>query len=80
MSAQQQWEAEGTAVYFGDGGIELRRCRDGRARAQLIAAAPDLLAALLRFQNDAFDFGMPFDHPCRVLARAAIAKAEGDRP
>lgn len=77
MSAQQHWEAEGTAVYFGDGGIDLRRCRDAQARARLIAAAPELLAALERFQNDAFDFGMPLDHPCRVQAREAIAKAEG---
>lgn len=46
------------------------------AEAALIA---QLLAALERFQNDAFDFGMPMDHPCRVQAREAIAKVTGSQ-
>ena len=53
---------------------------DREDEARLIAAARELLAALERFQNDAFDFGMPLEHPCRAQARAAIAKVKGSDP
>lgn len=68
----QQWEADGTCVYFGDGGIDLRRFPDAQARAMLIAAAPDLLEQLQRVM-DALG-GECFDW---APVRNAIAKATG---
>jgi hypothetical protein len=46
------------------------------ANARLIAAAPDLLAAL-KTLCAAYDACNGDDHPAYALARAAIAKAEG---
>lgn len=45
------------------------------ANARLIAAAPDLLQAVWRLLDDAYDYGMPYEHPARLQARAAIDKA-----
>lgn len=55
--------------------------KDAQANARLIAAAPDLLAALHAF-NDAYSFisenaPAPLQHAVRK-ARAAIARAKGD--
>jgi hypothetical protein len=44
-------------------------CQVGYVRADI---AQRLLAALERFQDEAFDYGMPMVHPCRVQAREAI--------
>ena len=48
---------------------------DGR----LIAAAPDLLAAL-KDMTDLVQLMCPFDGPQQRKARAAIAKATGEQP
>ena len=48
---------------------------DGR----LIAAAPDLLAALKNMVG-LVELVLPFDGPQQRKARAAIAKATGDQP
>lgn len=49
-----------------------------RANAILIAAAPELLKALINLERTA---GLPamHDDPVRVAARAAIAKATGEQ-
>jgi hypothetical protein len=49
-----------------------------RADARLIAAAPELLKALIALERTA---GIPAmnDDPVRVKARAAIAKAKGEK-
>ena len=44
------------------------------ADARLIAAAPDLLAALRNYAKESFD---GYGQPNGAVARAAIAKAEG---
>lgn len=51
----------------------------GRADAQLVAAAPDLLEALEALQSmaAAFPNELHEDHPDVVAARAAIAQATG---
>jgi hypothetical protein len=46
------------------------------ADARLMAAAPELLAALEAF-TDTTNAQCPVDHPAFALARAAIAKARG---
>lgn len=58
---------------------ELRsiRCHDNIANARLIAAAPDLLAALKAIDADYAEREYMEDYPPRAIARAAIAKAEG---
>lgn len=50
-----------------------------RANARLIAAAPDLLAALHQMLNDLTD-GDDEAHTAVKRARAAIAKATGETP
>lgn len=62
---------------FSDG-YERTGERELIANARLIAAAPDLLAALRAFMAR-FDFGeaFPADHPI-TAARAAIASATGE--
>jgi hypothetical protein len=48
------------------------------ANALLIAAAPDLLAALEALQSEFFPLIRPADYPEIKDARAAIAKAKGE--
>lgn len=77
MADAKHWEARGSLVYFGDGGIDLRHAPDPENRARLIAAAPDLLEAL-----QAIFAAMHPDIPgapgsALEKARAAIAKATG---
>lgn len=43
----EKWEADDCRVFMGDGGISLHNVPNGVDRARLIAAAPDLLAALI---------------------------------
>ena len=50
---------------------------DNKANALLIAAAPDLLAALLEADQDFATEGFNEDGPYRKPIRAAIAKATG---
>lgn len=47
------------------------------ANLRLIAAAPDLLAALKALHHQCDYMGAPADHPDMLAAAAAIAKAEG---
>ena len=49
------------------------------ANARLIAAAPELLAALKNMVG-LVELVLPFDGPQQRKARAAIAKATGERP
>lgn len=56
------------------------KAEESKANAHLIAAAPDLLAALKAMRHP--DYGTPEDpseltHQARSIADAAIAKAEG---
>jgi hypothetical protein len=48
------------------------------ANARLIAASPELLAALESLMDDAEDTG-EFSYPAMSQARAAIAKAKGEQ-
>ena len=51
---------------------------DGEANARLVAAAPDLLAALEECQAEIhIECGLT-DYPSCIRARAAIAKAKGE--
>ena len=56
-------------------GQEGRSDKEICANARLIAAAPDMLAALRDLERVA-GIASSFDDPARVAARAAIAKAE----
>ena len=47
------------------------------ANGNLLAAAPDLLAALKALLHQCEYMGAPADHPDMAAATAAIAKAEG---
>lgn len=63
--------------------IDQARTPEGKANARLIAAAPDLLAALesLHAVHRAFssaDNWTSFDDDARAAAEAAIAKARGE--
>lgn len=49
-------------------------------RARLIAAAPDMLAALKAADDRLHAMGDYSHHPCRAEVRAAIARAEGRQP
>lgn len=50
------------------------------ANARLIAAAPDLLAALKALHHQCDYMGAPADHPDMLAAVTAIAKATGREP
>jgi len=50
--------------------------QEGFANAALIAAAPDLLAALQKIASK--DYGNRYARDCAEIARAAIAKATGE--
>ncbi len=50
-----------------------------KANARLIAAAPDLLEALIELADCGAE-AWGEDRPCVKLARAAIAKATGEQP
>ena len=53
--------------------------KEGAANATLLAAAPDLLAALKNMVG-LVELVLPFDGPQQRKARAAIAKATGEQP
>ena len=93
------WKAEGFGVWSctpegnrrvcvaeydkGDGPYKIKGEKEAVSNARLIAAAPDMLAALqlaLRYLEHPDVQAMPFALPASVPAgrvRAAIAKAEG---
>jgi hypothetical protein len=81
MSAAQHtpgpWVAHGTIVYFPNnrGGFNIANCPDSESNARLIAAAPELLEALV----DAANFIQAYSVGQVLLERidAAIAKATG---
>lgn len=61
--------------YNDDGGIRGRTREEAMANARLIAAAPDLLEALIELRNFYIEMtGLP-----PVAANAAIAKAKGEQ-
>ena len=80
-----KWTAGGrektTAVWVKDENgktvCNVARCDDDWNRARLIAAAPDLLAALESLMDDADVCEVAGDDAIRQ-ARAAIAKAKGE--
>jgi len=53
---------------------------EAQANARLIAAAPDLLAALKELYGHAYGAGIPSMRQPMLNARAAIARAEGRTP
>ena len=53
--------------------------KEGAANANLLAAAPDLLAALIELADCGAE-AWGEDRPCVKLARAAIARATGEQP
>ena len=59
--------------------IWMMRDGEGRENARLIAAAPDLLEALIELADCGAE-AWGEDRPCVKLARAAIAKATGEQP
>jgi hypothetical protein len=65
----------GVATTVGSSGDQSIDAAEARANARLIAAAPDLLAALERLERLSWSALAP-DDPVRVSARAAIAKAK----
>jgi hypothetical protein len=79
------WEAVDEVVYFGrDGGISLHEAPAPVDNARLIAAAPELLAAL-KLMVSAY----PYSPPCHgwelaveahSAAKQALAKALGEKP
>lgn len=87
MADAKRWEARGTLVYFGDGGIDLRNAPDPENRARLIATAPELLreldAGLALFEGRAFGKNARDDRIAKLWlewadrTRATIAKATG---
>ena len=58
--------------------IWMMRGGEGRANARLIAAAPDLLEALIELADCGAE-AWGEDRPCVKWARAAIAKATGEQ-
>ncbi len=72
------WDHRNGVVYFNPGGIDLHNVDDdgGKAKAQLIAAAPDLLS-ILKTIDEYIDHA---DIPPRMSQniKKAIAKAEGN--
>ena len=79
-------EVYGTAIYeVGAHDLDPLAAVQNEADARLIAAAPDLFAALEELQawvDKASDLGAPLhsESPVCVDARAAIAKAKGLEP
>ena len=59
--------------------IWMMRDGEGRENARLIAAAPDLLEALIELADCGAE-AWGEDRPCVKWARAAIAKATGEHP
>ena len=74
-AGERSWLIAETAAcpeYLGPGAL-----RQAENRARLIAALPDLLAALLEADQDFATEGFNEDGPYRKPLRAAIAKATG---
>jgi hypothetical protein len=69
----------GVATTVGSSGDQSIDAAEARANARLIAAAPDLLAALERLERLSGS-AMMTDDPAREWARSAIAKAKGVTP
>ena len=59
--------------------IWMMRDGEGRENARLIAAAPDLLEALIELADCGAE-AWGEDRPCVKWARAAIARATGEQP
>lgn len=75
---KEKWELyHDTVISFGDGGIDVRKVPNAKARAKLIAAAPQLLEALEAALKTAEFENHPF-RSWHEKARAAIAAAKGE--
>ncbi len=71
----KNWVQQGTAVYFGNGGIDLKGQPDAENKARLIASAPALLDTL----EEIIDiYGHELHEKHFKKAEAAIAAARGD--
>ena len=60
-------------------GVQVALVDSGSANARLIAAAPELLEALIALYDDALELDIE-KRPLYVAARAAIARATGATP
>ena len=60
--------------------LDAALCGDVAANARLVAASPELLAALKAIMNGQLCGDVDLDAPRFEAARAAIAKAEGGAP
>jgi hypothetical protein len=70
---------DGEAIAFVPTGRRPKEHAGAIADANLIAAAPELLAALIELL-EAADEAWSCDRPCSINAREAIAKATGVEP
>lgn len=75
--AEIAWCGVGAAYSMVSGVTQHIDAEECRANARLIAAAPELLAALEDLERTA-GLAASHDDPARVAARAAIAKARGE--
>lgn len=85
--SREIWRARGGCVDFPDGGVSLNTFIDAELKAQLIAAAPKMLALLkdIAKADDAAiaelaKLGMQFDGPAYEMTKRIwlmIAEAEG---
>lgn len=75
------WRARDADVQIFGYNVSIAHCvttgLPAKANAQLMAAAPDLYAALLAIERSA-DYGADDNRPLMQAARAALAKARGD--
>lgn len=70
-------ETRGGTEFVTTDAPSIDKLEEAKANARLIAAAPDLLAALLEADQDFATEGFNEDGPYRKPLRAAIAKATG---
>jgi hypothetical protein len=76
IQSSEGWDVPGAVcAVVRQNGIGMPACNIGKANARLIAAAPDMLAALQYVSRHGHDVALPSDFA--GIVEAAIAKAEG---